>query len=108
VLEQSWMKLPPHEGSHSKGCLCCGSVVETLPLSTVLAVGFGMVTVTRDDDVVWAGDDEHVWLRRFERRAQADPDHDWRVRFDAPLWDGVYQRHAEGEWVLVEKGRGFA
>jgi len=103
-----WTKLPAYEGSRSKGCLHCGSVHEALPLTHPLAVGFGQVTVTRDGEYVWAGDDPSVWLRRFERRAAADPNHDWRVRFDAPLWEGVYQRQGEAYWVLVEKGMGFA
>jgi hypothetical protein len=77
-------------------------------MSAVLAVGFGQVMVTKDDEVVWSGDDEHVWLRRFERRAAADPKHDWRVCFNAPLSDATYQRHGEREWVLIERGMGFA
>jgi hypothetical protein len=79
-----------------------------LALSTPLDVGFGMVTVSRDGEWVWSGDDEHVWLRRFERRAAADPDHDWRVVFDSALHSETYQRQGAGEWVLVEQGRGFA
>lgn len=104
----AWTKLAPYEGSRSKGCLHCGLAHEALPLTTPLAVGFGQVAVTRDSETVWSGDDPGVWLRRFERRAAADPDHDWRVVFLAPLWDGVYQRHGEAHWVLVEKGMGFA
>lgn len=107
-MSTAWKKLPPYRGSLAKGCLTCGSAHDVLPLNSSLAVGFGLVTVTRDGDVVWQGDDSGVWLRRFERRAAKDPDHDWRVRFDAPLWDGVYQRQGEAHWVLVEKGRGFA
>lgn len=77
-------------------------------MSTVLAVGFGEVRVTCDDDLVWAGDDEHVWLRRFENRAAQDPDHDWRVEFIGPLSESTYQRHGDREWVLVARGMGFA
>ena len=77
-------------------------------MSTILAVGFGVVSVTKDDEVVWCGDDERVWIRRFERRAAADPDHDWRVHFLAPMGEQTYQRHGEREWVLIETGMGFA
>lgn len=103
-----WTKLPAYEGSRTKGCLNCGGVHETLPMSSVLAVGFGIVIVSRDDETVWSGDDPHVWIRRFERRAAADPDHDWRVEFIGPLWDATYQRQGERHWVLVQKGLGFA
>ncbi len=40
--------------------------------------------------------------------AVADPDHDWRIFKFAPLYDAVYQRHAAGQWVLIERGEGFA
>jgi hypothetical protein len=103
----TWSKLEPLP-AQSKGCLNCGAVHESLRISAPLAVGFGFVSVTRDGERVWEGDDEHVWLRRFERRAAADPDHDWRVYFNAPLWEATYQRQGEKHWVLVEKGMGFA
>lgn len=101
-------RLPPYEGPRSKGCLNCGAHAVKLPMSAILAVGFGIVTVSRDGETVWSGDDPHVWIRRFECRAAADPDHDWRVHFLAPLSEATYQRHGEREWVLVEKGLGFA
>jgi len=103
----SWIKLSPLPSSH-KGCLCCGALHAALSLRTPLAVGFGMVDVTRDGERIWSGDDERVWLRRFENRAAKDPDHDWRVWFNAPLYDATYQRQGEAHWVLVEKGMGFA
>lgn len=104
----TWDKLPAYQGAHHKGCLHCGQLHDALPINSVLAVGFGVVQVTRDGVTVWSGDDEHVWLRRFENRAAQDPDHDWRVWFNAPLWDATYQRHGNQHWVLVEKGIGFA
>jgi hypothetical protein len=102
-----WRKLEPLERG-PVGCLNCGPKPTTLRMSRELCVGFGQVWVTRDDETIWAGDDPHVWVRRFERRAADDPDHDWRIHFDAPLWDATYQRHGEREWVLVKKGLGFA
>jgi hypothetical protein len=90
-----------------KGCRHCGALHNTLPRNAVLAVGFGTVTVSRDDETVWSGDDPSVTMFRFERQAKADPDHDWRVSFYAPLYDAEYQRQ-DGEWVLVAKGQGFA
>lgn len=80
-----------------------------LRLATPLAVGFGSVTVKRDGKVVWIGDDEHVWLRRFERRAAADdPTVGWSVNFLGPLSESTYRRVGSANWQLVGTGRGFA
>lgn len=67
-----------------------------------------MVNVTRDGEQVWSGDDEHVLVRRFERKAAQDPDHDWRIEYYGPLSDATYQRQGPKEWVLIKKGMGFA
>lgn len=104
----TWEKLPPLTEPVHSGCLNCGSKPITLPLSKQLSVGFGQVRVSRDGETVWSGDDSSVWLRRFEKRAAADPDHDWRVYFLAPLWEGEWQRQGEGQWVAVSRGIGFA
>ena len=88
--------------------VCPPDPAERLPLSARLAVGFGSVVVSRDDDVVWEGDDWSVLLRRFERLARADPDHDWRVRFIGPLSGETYKRDTGGRWLLIERDEGFA
>lgn len=101
----TWTKLPPIPAfTH---CGSCPPKPEVLPHGAPLAVGFGVVEVTRGEEVVWSGDDENVLLLGFEAHAAQDPDHDWRVTFDAPLYNATYQRQ-DGEWVLVEKGAGFA
>jgi hypothetical protein len=104
----TWQKLTPleHPGYRSN-CLTCGPQPIQLSLGAVLAVGFGAVTVTKDDETVWSGDDDRVTLRRFERQASKDPDHDWRVTFMGPLSEPEYQRQ-DGKWLLVRKGEGFA
>lgn len=51
---------------------------------------------------------ESVTLAEIEECVATDPDHDWRLKVDAPLGDYTYQRHGKGRWVLVEKGVGFA
>ena len=89
-------------------CLNCPPRPETMPLTCPLAIGFGTVTVSKDDEVLWSGDDEHVWLRRFENKALKDPDHDWRVKILGPIYECTYQRHDKGEWALIERGEGFA
>ena len=91
------------------GCLNCGYRPATLSLRARLAVGFGSVIVKCDDAIVWADDDEHVRLARFERMARALPDTaDWRVRFHGPLSDVTYQRQGRNNWVLIKTGLGFA
>ena len=101
----SWEKLPVVKDS--PGCLSCGPWPSDLPKDAVLAVGFGMVSVTRDDELVWGGDDETVTLARFERRAARDSNNDWRVNFLGPLNEREYQRQ-RGHWRLVRTGLGFA
>ena len=109
-----WTKLPaltePEAGLQS-GCTICGPTPVVLPLTAVCAVGFGDCVVTRDGEGVWQespNDEEWLQLQHFEDMAAADPDHDWRIDFNKPLSQEVYQRQASGQWVLVEKGQGFA
>lgn len=78
-----------------------------------IAVGFGYAAVTRDGKEVYSepndGDEDKMWTGAdAEKVAAADPDHDWRISKYAPLYDAVYQRHGEGQWVLIERGDGFA
>ena len=90
----------------------CGAH-DTLEMDMVLAVGFGETTVTRDGVSVYSensvGDSGTYWYAKdAEDEAADDPDHDWRIRYYAPLYEATYQRHGPGHWVLVEKGPGFA
>ena len=97
------------EQSESVVVVCPPPARQLLPLTAVLAVGFGFVEVTRDGEGVWHGDDEHVWLRRFERRAAAEEgQHIWKVRFVGPMLEALYERRGPGEWELTETGMGFA
>jgi hypothetical protein len=92
----------------TKGCLNCGRVEDCLPMDGMLAVGFGSVTVTNSKRVVWSGDDPNKTVKEIEAMAQKEPDDNWRIRFDSPLWSGVYQRHGKEKWCLIEQGMGFA
>ena len=102
-----WTKLVPLAEPVHSGCLLCGSKPIELPLTKMLCVGFGDVTVSRDEEIIWQGDDDSVTLERFEEMAKLDPDHNWHVTFNAPLWEGIWQRQ-DGKWLLVWKGMGFA
>ena len=110
-----WEKLPAVEGSVA--CLSCGCGARTdLEPERVLSVGFGDAGYRKDGVTTSTEpgpDDERDWeeltkVSDVEKLAAADPDHDWRIYFDAPLYNAEYQRQGEGVWVLVEKGLGFA
>lgn len=95
------------------GCLCCGSNVEThLPMDTVLYMGFGGWTITKDGEVFFMDDSDKEWeeyktLEWIEKKAKRDPKHDWRAECFTPLHGETYQRQ-RGKWVLVEENAGFA
>jgi len=113
----TWTKLPPVQGSVA--CLVVGpdtvhaaGALSDLTMDRMLAVGFGSVTASCDDIGVYSErdvEDERFWsVQQVEDLAKADPDHDWRISFYAPLWEAEYQRQGDGVWVLVRKGLGFA
>lgn len=107
-----WEKKPAIEvGGHS--CLCCGTPTQMFPMDGWIAVGFGSASVTRDGDHVYSepndGNEDDIWTGAdAEKAAALDPDHDWRIHKYAPLYEAVYQRHGEKQWVLIERGEGFA
>lgn len=98
----------PYEGTLANGCLNCPDKHRLLPLDYQPLVGFGQITVTRDDKPVWfnCGQDHEMRVADFEGMAQQYPG-DWRIQIDGPLSDELYQRQPEG-WVLVARGQGFA
>ncbi|RTL65890.1 MAG: hypothetical protein EKK42_20305 [Pseudonocardiaceae bacterium] len=88
------------------GCAFAGPAPTILAPDAVLAVGFGFVTVKRDGEVLWSGDDETKRLSEFD--VSEFPDSDWRVEFLAPLTESEYQWHPGTGWVLFRTGLGFA
>lgn len=77
----------------------------------LIAVGFGNATLTKDGMVVYSEPftgDNYMTGMEAEQLAAADPDHDWRIKLYAPLWDAVWQRHGAGVWAMIEHGQGFA
>jgi hypothetical protein len=107
----TWTKLKPI-GDVRSGCLNCPPRPANLPLNADIHPGFGVVRLTRDGETiehdVWGG----ILVEHYENRADATsrtPDaHDWRLVVEGPLGGVVYQRHAPGEWVAVERLDGFA
>lgn len=103
--------MPAIEGSIA--CLTCGcGAHDIMSMDSLLAVGLGDVSVTCDERRVYSQNEvenEEFWVGHdAEAAANADPKHDWRVHFYAPLYEAVYQRQGKERWVLIEKGQGFA
>jgi hypothetical protein len=76
-----------------------------------IAVGFGSAGYSRDGEILWQeGHEEEDFpkVADVEEMAAADPEHDWRIYFFAPLYEAEYQRQGDGVWVLVRSGDGFA
>jgi len=84
-------------------------------LDAIIAVGFGYAAVTKNDEDVYdenrdcKDDRDNAWTCQMaEDAALKDPDNDWRIHLVAPLSERHYQRQGESNWVLYEKGIGFA
>lgn len=107
----SFEKLPPVSGAVA--CVTCGcGAHSTLDMGRVIGVGFGSAGYRRDGETLWEerGEDfdELPTVAKVEAMAAADPDHDWRIFYYAPLYEAEYQRQGARHWVLVRKGEGFA
>jgi hypothetical protein len=114
----NWIKEKPYEGDIYQGCLNCPAVEQIASMDMVIAVGFGIAQVTKDDELIYQEKTYPMdlpfseWndptLDKFEEMALKDPDHDWRVLLEAPLRGRTYQRHDIGKWILIESNMGFA
>ena len=101
----SWGKLPPVKPF--QGCRSQSTNIK-IGVDAMLAVGLGGVTIRKDDEILWSGDEPTKTLREYEELAQQDPDHDWRVEFYAPLSSSTYQRQGFETWICIETDQGFA
>lgn len=73
------------------------------PNQTILAVGFGTVSVfDHEGNGIWSGDDTEKLLANFEPLQNGAT-----VEFLAPLHDETYTK-TNGKWILTHEGRGFA
>jgi hypothetical protein len=96
-------------------CLTCGcGSHDTLSMNALLGVGFGDVSVYKNEICVYSESNQdrlgrRLWTtKKIENLAAKEPDSDWRIKFYAPLYEAEYQRQGEKHWVLVKKGQGFA
>lgn len=108
----TWIKLKAIEGGRG-GCSCCGYQHDILPEDSIIGVGFGDASLTKDGKVIFQEDsnmdfDEIMTCKQAEELASKDSDHDWRIHLVAPLSERHYQRQGDKHWVLYEKGLGFA
>jgi len=112
IRERGWLLQPAVKGK-GKACLCCGVVSDFFDPACRIAVGFGMAALTRDGALVWEEHSGESWDdlmtgQQAEEIAAADPDHDWQITLQGPLSGRTYQRHAPGQWALIEQNQGFA
>ena len=101
----------------SKGCLNCGTVDMKAKMSRKLIQSFGGEYILKDNKMFyypnqcdlsresWKKQKTLMWI---ELQARKSSRHDWRLVCDMPLHKEVYQRQGKNNWVLVEKGLGFA
>lgn len=93
----TFTKLPAVEGSVA--CLTCGCGAHSdLEMDRAIAVGFGDAGYSKDGEIIWceqmrtSDDEDFHTVSEVEKLAKADPDHDWRIYFFAPLYEAEYQR----------------
>lgn len=100
----------------SKGCWLCGEMPIKLPMNYKIVQGFGGSYIEKNGKVFyWPNDwngSKKEWNKQktlmiFELKARKDRA-DWRLINNQPLHNEVYQRQGKNNWVLVEKGMGFA
>lgn len=81
-----------------------------LRAESLIAVGFGWASLTKDGVAVWqvANYDDTMTAVEAEEIARKDPGHDWRIVMEGPLRGSTHQRHGDKQWVLIKTTLGFA
>jgi hypothetical protein len=86
----------------------------TLALQWYPHPGYGLLTVTADgEEPDWwralsAAELEDVILAEIELHASKDPDREWVLTIEAPLWGLVITRQGAGRWTITAHLDGFA
>ena len=113
IIEGKPSLLPPIK-EYISACLNCGVTRSLLPMNTYLYMDIGGGwTITKDGKHYFVEDvnkeiEKSKTLSEIEQEAKLEPNCDWRAVLNMPLRSSVFQRHGNNNWVLVEKGRGFA
>ncbi|MFH2043804.1 MAG: hypothetical protein ABIK92_01500 [Pseudomonadota bacterium] len=86
-----------------------------LPMEEEIRVGFGLALLTKNNECLYMYDEmttpvcaNYMSVAQAEELAAKDPKYDWRIHLIAPLSELHYQRQGKQNWVLYEKGEGFA
>ena len=82
-------------------------------MRTRLYNSFGGYMIIKDGNLYFMEDSKKEFkdcktLSYIERRANLEPEADWRCIIDLPLRSAEYQRQGKSKWVLIKKGNGFA
>jgi hypothetical protein len=109
-----WKKLPVAKDAPPLMECCCGARGH-IHMGNQIVVGFGDAGYSKDGHYLWTesefdhdSNEPAPTVADVEKLAAADPDHDWRIYFFAPLSEAEYQRQGPNKWVLVRSGKGFA
>lgn len=98
--------LPPIKGNK------IGLVTDTFCLDSRIGA-IGSALLTKNSLVIWEQlptyeYDDCILGHDAEKIAKQDPENDWRIYINAPMWDAMWQRQGDDNWVLIQKGRGYA
>lgn len=83
-------------------------------MEEMVAVGFGLAYVTKDGEIVYDGErdlqegNNPKTIGDIEKLALMAPDAVWRVVLYGPLSGVTYQRQSNGQWLAIERNKGFA
>lgn len=104
-----YVKQPAIKGG-LRPCLCCGVITDQLSMDAVIAVRFGMASLSKDSEMIYMEMPDESWMtvKQAEKLAILEPYCDWRITLFGPMHGEVYQRHDNGCWVLIERNLGFA
>lgn len=109
-----WHQAPLEGKDIHKGCACCSTACQLAPMDMIIAVGFGIATATKDEQIVYSephdaeSEDDYMTVEQLEALAAADPEHDWRIVKHGPMHGETFQRQGPGKWVCIESNEGFA
>lgn len=107
-----WKK-PPIEGGVG-ACLCCSVTADILNLKTVLYFGVaGGWVIKKDGQEFFQEEGDKDWddckkLEAIEALIPEGDNSEYTAHLDTPMRDAVYQRHDKNQWVLIQKGPGWA
>lgn len=109
--KKEWFK--PAIESTGTNCGCCGTTTVILPLNTKLYYGFGGWNISKNGVEFFKDNrdvefEDYLDLNHVENLIGDNVIDEFTAFFNSPLRDATYQRHSKNNWVLINKGDGFA